>query len=81
MRAWACYDDGAGPFSEALVRVSHDRGVGDIGVFEQEALHLGHRDVLAATDDDVLAAAAKRQPAAVVNSGRVPRSEPQTGQE
>ncbi len=52
------HDHRAGALAQPLVRVGHDGHLGHRRVPVQQRLDLDHRDVLAAADDHVLAAAA-----------------------
>ena len=57
----------------------HDGDPGDLRVREERVLDLGHRDVLAAADDQVLGPPGDGHVAVGVERGAIPRPEPAVG--
>ena len=72
-------DAGADPFAEPLVRRCDDGKLADPGVAEQPVLDLRRGDVLAAADDELLAAPGDLEEPGLVDPRHVAGAEPAAG--
>jgi len=70
------HHDGAGALAQPLVRIRDDRYLRNSGMTIQQRFDLHHRNILAATDDHVLAAAADADVAALVDDREIAGVEP-----
>ena len=69
-------DDGDGDGAPLLVRDAHDADVGDGRMARQDGLDLGGSDVLAARDDDLVAAGHDAEPAFRVQAAQIAGVQP-----
>src|SRR5579859_6727481 len=72
-------NDGARFFAVVVIGYADDTRLGDGGVLGDDGLDLGRVEVLAAADDDVLAAVHDAQPALAVEPADVTGAEPALG--
>src|SRR5579872_1392043 len=70
------HDHRAGSLAQALVGIGDDSDLGDGGMLVEQRLHFNDRNVFAAADNDILAAAANADVAIRIHAGQIAGFEP-----